>query len=218
MIFKNNNFNIMKKKSKSVLIYFLLNILFSTFVGAQKTTIIGHQEWMAENLSVDKFRNGDPIPQAKTNKEWSDAGFNSKPAWCYYKNSDKNGVTYGKLYNWYAITDPRGIAPAGWHVPNNDDWDTLVAYLSSNAGLKIKSTTGWKKNGNGTDVSGFTGLPGGGRDGMGRFKTLGTWAGWWSISEEANFAWCYMVNDFSYNLRKDYLNKERGWYVRCIKD
>jgi uncharacterized protein (TIGR02145 family) len=161
-----------------------------------RTVIIGTQTWMAENLDVDKFRNGDPIPQAKSNTEWEQAGKNKMPAWCYYDNDPKNGAKYGKLYNWYAVNDSRGLAPEGWHVPSDAEWTTLGDHLGDEAGKKMKSTSGWqgygckrcdggseefKKicssckgkqenssepfSGNGTNSSGFSGLPGGGRNG-----------------------------------------------------
>ena len=78
-----------------------------------KTVKIGGQEWMAENLNVSKFRNGDIIPHAKSNAEWKAAGEKKQPAWCYYENDPSNGVKYGKLYNWYAVRDPRGVGTTG---------------------------------------------------------------------------------------------------------
>lgn len=86
---------------------------------AYKTVTIGNQVWMAENLNVDKFRNGDLILQAKTEEEWKKAGENKHPAWCYFDNDTANDAKYGKLYNWYAVNDPRGLAPAGWHIPTD---------------------------------------------------------------------------------------------------
>lgn len=108
-----------------------------------KTVVIGSQTWMAENLNVSTFRNGDPIPEARTNEEWEKAGKEGKPAWCYYDNDPKNGSKYGKLYNWYAVNDPRGLAPKGWYIPSHDEWTTLENYLGDHAGKKMKSTIGW---------------------------------------------------------------------------
>jgi uncharacterized protein (TIGR02145 family) len=120
---------------------------------------------MTENLNVDKFRNGDPIPEAKIDEEWEEADENGEPAWCYYDNDSTNGVKYGKLYNWYAVTDPRGLAPEGWNVPIDEEWTTLIDFLGGEdvAGTKMKSTSGWAESGNGTKESGFSGLPGGNR-------------------------------------------------------
>ena len=95
------------------------------------------------NLNVDKFRNGDPIPQAKTNAEWLAAGENKQPAWCYYDNDPANGEKYGKLYNWYAVNDSRGLAPEGYHIPTYAEWTTFMNLLGNDAGNKMKSTSGW---------------------------------------------------------------------------
>ena len=93
------------------------------------TVTIGTQTWAIANLNVNNFRNGDSIPEAKTNKEWVTAGESGKPAWCYYNNDPANGKKYGKLYNWYAVNDPRGLAPAGWTLPSDADWVKLTYYL-----------------------------------------------------------------------------------------
>jgi uncharacterized protein (TIGR02145 family) len=111
--------------------------------GSYKSVKIGAQTWMAENLNVSSFRNGDPIPEAKTKEEWEKAGKDGKPAWCYYENDQKNGIKYGKLYNWYAVNDTRGLAPAGWHIPTDAEWTTLENQLGDDAGKKMKSTSGW---------------------------------------------------------------------------
>ncbi len=95
----------------------------------QKPTIkevkIGDQTWMAENLNVDKFRNGDLIPEAKTNEEWVKADDNNQPAWCYINNDPATANSFGRLYNWPAVDDPRGLAPEGWHIPNDMEWEIL---------------------------------------------------------------------------------------------
>ena len=111
-----------------------------------KSVIIGEQEWMLENLNVAHFRNGEPIPEAKTNDEWERAGMEKTPAWCYYYDNDpENGKKYGKLYNWFAVNDPRGLAPEGWHVPCDNEWTRLTDYLGGEeiAGTKMKNTSGW---------------------------------------------------------------------------
>ena len=147
-----------------------------------KTVKIGNQLWMAENLNTDRFRNGDLIPEAKTNEEWAYAVEFKEPAWCYYKNSSELGLKYGKLYNYYALTDPRGLAPMGWHVSLIKDWEILFYYLKLdiNTGGKLKSKTGWFRNGNGTNQSGFSALPGGTRDLHGNFWDEGSDGYWWS--------------------------------------
>ena len=114
-----------------------------TQTGSLKSVKIGTQIWMTENLNVSTFRNGDPISEAKTNEEWGKAEKEGKPAWCYYNNDPKNGSKYGKLYNWYAVNDPRGLAPTGWHVPTDEEWKKLENYLGEDAGNKMKSSSGW---------------------------------------------------------------------------
>lgn len=109
-----------------------------------KTIKIGKQVWMTENLNVFTFRNGDTIPQARTKKEWIEAGKNGKPAWCFYENDLSNGVKYGRLYNWFAVNDPRGLAPIGWKVPEFEDFNSLDTYLWGEVGRKLKHSTGWK--------------------------------------------------------------------------
>jgi len=107
---------------------------------------IGAQVWMAENLNVERFRSGDPIPEARTDEEWKQANANKQPAWCFYDNDPSNGTLYGKLYNWYAVNDPRGLAPEGWHVPTDVEWTIHTDGLGGEemAGKKMKSSSGWK--------------------------------------------------------------------------
>lgn len=125
----------------------------------EKTITIGKQVWMLNNLNVDKFRNGDPIPEVTTNEEWQDAEDNEQPAWCYYGNDPINGNEYGKLYNRHALNDPRGLAPLGYHIPSEKEWDALKSYLADpenvldgldkewaeeESGAKMKSTKDWE--------------------------------------------------------------------------
>lgn len=113
---------------------------------AYKYIKIGNQAWTAENLNVEKFRNGDPIPNAKTKDQWHEAGIYKQPAWCYYDNDPVNGNKYNKLYNWYAVNDPRGLAPVGYHIPSDAEWTKLTDYLGGDyvTAEKMKSTTGWE--------------------------------------------------------------------------
>ncbi len=120
-----------------------ITVLFTQINYAQTVTI-GNQVWMTKNLDVSTFRNGDPIPQAKTAAEWKAADENKQPAWCYYDNDPANGAKYGKLYNWYAVNDSRGLAPAGYHIPSDVEWKQLTDFLGSEAGKKMKSKSGWK--------------------------------------------------------------------------
>ena len=129
---------------KIAALIFLFFVTFSGYINSQSIKI-GTQVWTAKNLDVATFRNGDAIPQAKTNEEWEAAGENKQPAWCYYENNTANGTKYGKLYNWYAVVDARGLAPGGWHVPTDEEWTVLSTFLGGEAvaGKKMKSTSGW---------------------------------------------------------------------------
>lgn len=105
---------------------------------------IGTQIWMSENLNLDTFRNGEKIQEARTAEEWKTAGDNGVPAWCYYNNDSVNGIKFGKLYNWYAVNDTRGLAPAGWHSPSDSEWNELQTFLGQGACQKMKSSCGWE--------------------------------------------------------------------------
>ncbi len=193
----------------------------STEEGASTEVTIGKQVWMTQNLNVDKFRNGDPIPEAKTKEEWARAGENKQPAWCYYENDPANGAKYGKLYNWYAVNDPRGLAPEGWKIPSDEDWIRLTDFLGGAqvAGTKMKSTDFWAESGNGTNESGFSGLPGGARYFNGTFTYIGKHGYWWSSPEIGAFnAWyCSLIYNYG-SVSRYHVNKTNGFSVRCVKD
>jgi uncharacterized protein (TIGR02145 family) len=181
--------------------------------------VIGTQTWTTKNLDVATFRNGDAIPQAKTDEEWGAASENKQPAWCYYENNTANGTKYGKLYNWYAVNDARGLAPAGYHIPTDEEWTVLSTFLGGEdvAGKKMKSTSGWNNDGNGTNSSGFSGLPGGFRH-YGYFDNVGFYGYWWSASESVAYAWRRgLFPNYSF-LYRDSSNKSNGLSVRCVRD
>jgi len=181
--------------------------------------VIGTQTWAEANLNVSKFRNGDSIPEARTNEEWKAAGESGKPVWCYYNNDPKNGPKYGKLYNWYAVNDPRGLAPNGWSVPAEADWAKLIYYLGGPgvAGDKMKSTTGWNEDYNGHNQSGFNGVPGGYRDDIGSFYKIGNVATWWSSTEsKANKAIDFYLSRTG-SADRSISQKQLGESVRCIR-
>jgi len=217
----------MKKNSSIMGLSLLIAILFSLSTYSQTVTI-GNQVWMTNNLNADKFRNGDPIPEAKTNEEWKKAGDNKQPAWCYYNNDPANGTKYGKLYNWYAVNDPRGLAPKGWHIPTDAEWTILTDYLGgeSVAGGKMKSTGSqyWQNpNIDATNESGFSGLPGGyrGFNGYFSFHLIGENGYWWSSTESySNSAWYrFLVYYYNFVYRDFFGNsKARGLSVRCVRD
>jgi uncharacterized protein (TIGR02145 family) len=195
-------------------------MLLTPMVYAQTVTI-GAQVWTAKNLNVTKFRNGEAIPQAKTNEEWKAAGDNKQAAWCYYNNDSANVAKYGILYNWYAVNDPRGLAPAGYHIPSDAEWTTLSTFLGGEyaAGSKMKSTSGWEKNGNGNNSSGFSGLPGGTRVSGGTFDTIGINGNWWSSSEfDTYYSWTRFLSYPSGLVLRNRSTKTNGFSVRCLRD
>jgi uncharacterized protein (TIGR02145 family) len=184
------------------------------------TIVIGTQQWMEKNLDVMTYRNGDVIPQVTDATEW--AGLTTG-AWCYYNNDPLNGAIYGKLYNWYAVNDPRGLAPQGWHIPTDAEWTTLCNLLggSATAGGKMKTTgtTRWTSNTNATNESGFSGLPGGERNVYGTFVNIGSNGGWWSATlYDPTLAWYrYLLSNYGYLNRLGNF-KDHGYSVRCLRD
>jgi uncharacterized protein (TIGR02145 family) len=206
---------------KIIRIISILLVSFNFITFSQSVTI-GNQVWMTKNLDVSTFKNGDTIPYATTDIEWRNAGENRHPAWCYYDNDPKNGRKYGKLYNWYAVNDSRGLAPDGYHIPTDSEWTQLIDYLGGykKALKKMKSRSEWVSKGNGTNKSGFNGLPGGVRVNPGVFSHLGLAGAWWSASEYASDAAYYRGLYFYYAdlLGRSGNVKMNGLSVRCIKD
>ena len=188
-----------------------------------KTIKIGSQIWMAENLDVDKFSNGDLIPHAQTRKEWYEASEKGQPAWCYYENDPANSDIHGKLYNWHAVNDRRGLAPAGWHVPSNIEWHELIDFLGgmATADEKMKSNKGWSAASNGNNQSGFSGTPGGYRFVMGFFGRMGDSGYWWSATESkrnTKGAWYCKLDYYNSYVDSTIDLKGTGFSVRCIKN
>lgn len=267
---------------KNYILPFLIFIAFFSYSNAQTVTI-GSQIWMTKNLDVANFRNGDPIPEAKTDAEWEAAGENEQPAWCYYDNDTANGTKYGKLYNWYAVNDPRGLAPTGYHIPTDAEWTKLSDYLGNDAGTKMKSAPvyetkiryvdeggyyeekwvscsncsywteqqkannpctvcrntrgkmvrsgkyipktkrkvenqiniGW----NGTNESGFSGLPGGNRYNSGSFNYIDYDGYWWSSTEDYTLSAGLRILHSKYGtVTRGSGDKQQGFSVRCLRD
>ena len=192
---------------------------------------IGNQTWMAENLRVDRFRNGDPITEAKTNEDWIKACENKQPAWCYYDNDPANGsLLIGVLYNWYAVIDSRGLAPIGWHIPSETEWSIIENYSggNENGGKKMKAVGAWGNGlygrNDGTNESGFSARPGGFRTSNGEFYALNTIGMWWSSSSKINKKGIERAFRFTIDYRSDSTVllgstlPNEGYSVRCIKD
>lgn len=184
---------------------------------------ICNQIWTKTNLNVSKYRNGDIIPQVTDAATWSKLGTG---AWCYYENITANGTTYGKLYNGWAINDPRGLAPIGWHIPSDDEWEVLITCLGEKivAGGKMKETGTmlWQNpNGSATNSSGFTAIPGGSRAGSadGQFINIGYVGNWWSSSIDGPFGlWVRNLTSSNGAVYRYSYGRNHGLSVRCIKD
>jgi uncharacterized protein (TIGR02145 family) len=185
--------------------------------------VIGTQIWMVENLKTTKYRNGDIIPNLTDSLAWVKS---VSGAYCWYNNNPGTyKADYGALYNWYAATDGRNIAPIGWHVPSDEEFAILVNYLGGTnaAGDKLKEsgTNHWLAPNNGTNESGFTGLPGGARGyywstttriGLNGYfwttKSKDTRNAWYSWFPTGNYSGFYLSN----------INKTAGYSVRCVRD
>jgi uncharacterized protein (TIGR02145 family) len=189
---------------------------------------ICNQVWMGCNLDVDTYSNGDPIPEIKNPTSW---GKLTTGAWCYYNNDPAMGAIYGKLYNWYAVNDPRGLAPEGWHIPSDAEWKELSNCLGGEnvAGGKLKSM-GTIEAGDGlwrspnlgaTNESGFSALPGGLREQDGTYDTIGIYGLWWSSKEveyNSSKAWYWNLFHYYSTFLKFDGQKKYGLSVRCVKD
>ena len=199
-----------------------------------KTVRIGDQVWMAENLTVTRYRNGDPLAGVTELDEWVvlEAG-----AWCESDNDPEKGKAYGKLYNWYAVNDPRGLAPEGWRVPTEEDWQTLEQHLGMkpeelgevefrgnehNVGGKLKETgtAHWSQPNTGaTNETGFAARAGGYRDNDGPFNFFGKYASFWTATEaDHGRVWFRGMATNENGVYRFSFNKKCGFSVRCIKE
>lgn len=181
------------------------------------TVTIGTQQWMKMNLDVDHYRNGDLIPEVQDQTAWANL---TTGAWCY------NSLTYGKCYNWYAVNDPRGLAPTGYHIPSDTEWTTLTTYLGGEgiAGGKLKEAgvLHWNTPNTGADnSSGFTALPS-----IYRSSEVGTISGgiknfgwWWSSTQSSiDNAWYRKLSYDNTIVNRSNAIKKVGLSVRCIKN
>ena len=187
-----------------------------------RTVKIGTQVWMAENLKTTKYRNGDPIANVTNGASWKAL---TTGAYCWYNNDAANKVTYGGLYNWFAVADSRKIAPTGWHVPTDAEWTVLTDFLGglkvAGGKLKENGTSHWRTPNTGaTNSCGFTALPGGYRyNGDGSFSHVGDIGYWWSSTAYgASDAWGRYLGDYNAYAYRNYNNKQGGFSVRCVRD
>jgi len=197
-----------------------------------KTVTIGGQIWMQQNLRVARYRNGDPIPNVTVNAQWATL---TTGAFCWENNDPSRDIPYGKLYNFYAVEDPRGICPVGWRVGTDDDWkilETTAGMIASdlnvdgmrgvaeNVGGKLKATTLWDSPNTGaTDEFGFSGLPGGYRSSDGLIFTRQNAGTWWTGTDASPNPWLRgFLSNSGGSIRVNMLLKRAGKFVRCIKE
>lgn len=185
------------------------------------TALICGSQWVTENLNVVTYRNGDVIPQVQDQTQWASL---TTGAWCYYNNDSATGTTYGRLYNWYAVNDPRGLAPNGYHIPSDAEWTNMINCLGgkfvAGGALKEAGFSHWATPNTGaTNSTGFNGLPGGNRANDGVFLSITFLGFWWTASEYD------LVNAYPAYIRYDgpsiyqfTQSKKRGFSVRLIKD
>lgn len=208
-------------------------ILITTGPGNYETVSICNQVWMTKNLDVDHYRNGDSIPEVRDETAWSTL---KTGAWCYYNNDPAMGAIYGKLYNWFAVNDQRGLAHMGWHVPSDTEWKTLEMCLGmtqaeadkdgwrgTDEGGKLKEagTSHWESpNIAATNSSEFSALPSGWRGYDGAFGGVGIGGNWWSATESgAADTWGRYLGYSNTDIyRGNYGYKESALSVRCVRD
>jgi uncharacterized protein (TIGR02145 family) len=184
----------------------------------------GKQVWSAANLEVLTFRNGDTIPHARSAGEWEKAGREGTPAWCYYQSDTGEVSTYGRIYNWFAVNDARGLAPVGWHVATQEDWITLEDFLGiDKAGVLFRSDSVWNIG----NVHSGKGIPLGGYRGRdGRFTGIGEFTYMTSATEadlrdsrnDQMAIWGRGVHIDNKTVMRCALDKQFGLYVRCVRD
>ena len=195
------------------------------------TVIIGAQEWMAQNLRTITYANGDTILNVTEDSAW---GMMQSGAWCHYVNNGTNDYSNGKLYNWFAASNPN-ICPQGWHLPTDAEWQQLESALGmpfehlellgglrgveQNVGRKLKSATSWGLYDGGTNESGFSGIPAGFRALDGFFNGLGSSGSFWSASEtDMNLAWSRRLTSSGVGVTRVGPNKRSGFCLRCVRD
>ena len=197
------------------------------------TVIIGDQCWFAENLRSENYANGDAIPSNLSDSEWSSntsggvtvIGEGSSTCNNYSPDGDACDDTwslneYGRLYNWYAVDDARGLCPSGWHIPTDEEWSVMTDHLggSSVAGGYMKTDYGWYNDGGGANTSGFSGLPGGNRNSYGNFNAAGFSGFWWSASMVGSNAWYRYLDIYDENVNRLSGSQSSGFSIRCIQD
>jgi uncharacterized protein (TIGR02145 family) len=226
---------------KNTIILFITIVFLSTTMQAQTVTdidgsiyntiSIGSQVWTKENLKVTHYANGDLIPNVMVETDWSNL---TTGALCYWGiDSTTYAPIYGALYNWYAVDDSRNLCPANWHVPSNSEWNIMTKFLDNTVdtstaiwpiwlgtdiGLQLKDTSLLWSGGGGSNISNFSGLPGGSRHNLGIFSCVGSTGSWWTSTDVDTVAWYRSLTGIMPTVMYDYVVKGVGVSVRCIKD
>ncbi len=204
---------------------FIINTIAFSQNTEYKSVQKGNQVWMTENLQLVRFRNGDMIQHAKSSAEWEAAGDAEKPAWCYFNNDPSTEKTYGKLYNWFAVRDRRGLAPEGWHIPSSDELNQLITFLQSKQkkpiyGKSIKPLKEKKGPKAPVQLSIQTGC----RIYNGNFiqvscNTEDCYGDWWTATEAVSYsAGVIKFLDKPGRLLLNNAGLPTGLFVRCIKN
>ncbi len=201
------------------------------------TVQIGTQCWMAENLKTTTYQNGAPIPNVTDDNSWANL---TTGAYVWYSNAIVFKNMYGALYNWYAVSDPNGLCPTGWHVPTHNEWTDLTNSIGGSGSpygselkscRQVNSPQPWPCNtsdhprwneydvNHGTDDHGFSGLPGGARHNEGPFPPVGEGAFWWSSTQQSTgYAWGRNLFYSQGDMSVTYFKYQFGESVRCLKD
>ena len=209
-----------------------------TYQGYDYATVeINGRCWFAENLRSENYANSESISSGLDAETWTSTSEGAvatygETSMCADNapgldacDASQSLEAYGRLYNWHAVTDPRELCPTGWHVPKDQEWEALI----NEGGFKfasdgLKSTYGWENEGNGTNASGFNGLPAGARfDDIGNFEFAGQFTGWWSSSPQEGSgatenAWARFLSSTNNVVIRDYRSHNDGWSVRCVQD
>ena len=194
------------------------NVVIKDIDGNEYSTVaIGTQVWMAENLKTTKYNDGKLIPNVEVDSVWRDL---KTDAYSWYNNDlATNKASLGALYNWNTVNTGK-LCPTGWHVPSDKEWRNLTAYLGGEnmAGNDLKTTSGWNKEGNGTNSSGFSAIPSGYRSSKGSFNARGISGYWWSSTPNTVNAWYCVIFSKDGTAFKYYGLPESGFSVRCVKN
>jgi uncharacterized protein (TIGR02145 family) len=192
--------------------------IFDADGNAYTSVVIGTQEWLSQNLKTTKYCNGDPLVTDLISISWQSS---SVGAWAYYNDDSTMNDIFGKLYNFYAVTDTRGVCPCGWHVPTTIEWNTLADFLGgpTTSGGTLKSTTNWNTPNTGaTNDSGFGAQGGGYRLSNGNYSQQNVYGYFWTKNTFGSEGVYRRLNFDTAAVQSLFYSKRGGLSVRCLKD